>query len=382
MMKFSGRITAAVILLSTGASGSVHVQDLRQTAAKVFSAHGIQPQWDLAVPKSWLAAYERGQNWGAALDPVTEGYGPAIWQRQVFQFGIGTYSGSTVTWQKQPAGVNQPWLHHAAEWRPVGQAVGRLSRAAIHHETQVAERYLSTTLQATVASGCLQQVLGLTDWPRAFVYAMRLWNARVASVTVRYSVATGTQTDRLSLEHRGRWRISAVNDRGRAPVTCPPWTPPANAFPGTFAVGDSVMVDAQPYLQQMGITVDAAVSRQFDTGVSILAQEKRDHTLPPRVIIGLGTNGPMTQADFNAALAMLRGEKRVVVLTVREPRWWQGQVNSEVRRGAATFKNARIADWYATSAGHPEYFAGDGIHLTTAGALAYAHIVANALSDP
>jgi hypothetical protein len=142
------------------------------------------------------------------------------------------------------------------------------------------------------------------------------------------------------------------------------------------------MVDAQPYLQQMGITVDAAVSRQFDTGIAILSQLKANGNLPPRVVIGLGTNGPMTQSDFDSALVMLSGEKRVVVLTVREPRWWQSQVNAVIRAGARRYRNVRIADWYAASAGHPEYFAGDGIHLGTAGALAYSQVVADALGAP
>jgi hypothetical protein len=142
------------------------------------------------------------------------------------------------------------------------------------------------------------------------------------------------------------------------------------------------MVDAQPYLQTMGITVDAAVSRQFDTGVAILQQMLASGQLPPRVVVGLGTNGPMTQADFDGMLRMLRFEKRVVVLTVREPRWWEAQVNAVVRSGVKQYANARVADWYTASAGHPEYFAGDGIHLGPTGALAYAHVVASALRAP
>ena len=87
----------------------------------------------------------------------------------------------------------------------------------------------------------------------------------------------------------------------------------------------------------------------------------------------------MTQSDFNGMLSMLRHEKRVVVLTVREPRSWQNQVNAVVRAGAARFKNTRLADWYGFSAHHPEYFAPDGVHLQNSGTLAYAHVIANAL---
>jgi len=142
------------------------------------------------------------------------------------------------------------------------------------------------------------------------------------------------------------------------------------------------MVDGQPYLEQMGITVDAAVSRQFDTGVQILRDKEAAGTLPARVVVGLGTNGPMTQSDFDAMMKMLSGKARVVVLTVKEPRWWQNQVNAVIRAGVRKTKNGRIADWFAVSNGHPEWFAGDGIHPNSEGSLAYAHVIANALGGP
>jgi hypothetical protein len=38
-----------------------------------------------------------------------------------------------------------------------------------------------------------------------------------------------------------------------------------------------------------------------------------------------------------------------------------------------------IADWFAVSAGHPEFFVEDGVHLTVAGADAYSMTLAAAL---
>ncbi|HEV3312269.1 MAG TPA: hypothetical protein VG815_17290 [Chloroflexota bacterium] len=361
----------------------LRVQERRAVAAKTFSAHGIHPQWDLPVPKSWLQEYYAGRNWGAALEPVNGGPGAKTWEQQAFAGATGTYSSGRVAWRPAPKnGPKQPWLYQTKRWRPIGQTAGAFSRALEHQLTATAAQYLDSRLQQKTTASCLQKVVGLSNRPVAFTYTIRLWTGTAANVRVAYTTSSGTISNAYSMVHQPTWLINSIVRGNSGQITCPPWTPPSNAFPGTYSVGDSVMVDAQSYLQQMGITVDAAVSRQFDTGVAILQQLKNEGRLPPRVVIGLGTNGPMTQSDFDSALSMLSGEKRVVVLTVREPRWWQNDVNTVVRTGVKQFKNARVADWYTASSGHPEYFAGDGIHLGPAGALAYAHVVANALGGP
>jgi hypothetical protein len=75
----------------------------------------------------------------------------------------------------------------------------------------------------------------------------------------------------------------------------------------------------------------------------------------------------------------LGGVRRVVFVTVKEPRWWEGTVNSTLGAGVARWPNARLADWHAISWGHPSGFWADGIHLTPAGAAAYARLVAGAM---
>jgi hypothetical protein len=50
-------------------------------------------------------------------------------------------------------------------------------------------------------------------------------------------------------------------------------------------------------------------------------------------------------------------------------------------RVVPTFRNAALADWYAASAGHPEFFAADGVHPNQEGARAYVHVVVTALES-
>jgi hypothetical protein len=144
---------------------------------------------------------------------------------------------------------------------------------------------------------------------------------------------------------------------------------------GAVAIGDSVMLDAAAGLASHGITVDAAVSRQWDAGVAILSGLAASGRLPSEVVVGLSTNGPISDAMFDQMMAVLHGVGRVVFVTVKVPRFWQDANNSVLRAGVARWPNARLADWYALSWDQAGWFADDGYHLTPAGAAAYAQLV-------
>jgi hypothetical protein len=146
-----------------------------------------------------------------------------------------------------------------------------------------------------------------------------------------------------------------------------------------YAIGDSVMLDAAGGLERDGVVVDAAVSRQFIQGIVIAQWLRASGRLPRTVLIGLGTNGPFTNGSFDAMMQALRGVRRVVFVTVKEPRWWEENVNSTLLAGVARWPTARLADWHAISRDHPGWFWSDGIHLAPAGAAAYARLVAGAL---
>ena len=347
-------------------------------AAKEFSKHGIKPQWSLPVPKAWLAAYYAGVDYGPAIEPVRDGTSTA-WQQQTYTKETGTYRKSQVTWSKTETSTGSP----VAPWRHVAKKVTRFASALKNQDSLGAAQFAVPTLANAIINSCAQKVLGFDGWPSRVKFAIRLWNPGSASVKAVFVGTAGRVVDDLSLVNDKPWKVSAVQMRrgGTSSAACPPWSPPVNAFPDTYAVGDSVTVDAEPYLDQMGITVNAAVSRFFDTGIAILQQLKDEGELPPRVVIALGTNGGMSQADLFSAMRMLSGEKRIVLVTVREPRSWQDSTNATLK-SARRFRNVRIADWYAASAGHPEWFAPDGIHLGPEGAEALAHVIANALAEP
>jgi len=146
------------------------------------------------------------------------------------------------------------------------------------------------------------------------------------------------------------------------------------------AVGDSVLIDAEGDLQQdiPGIQVLGAVSRQWGDGESILQQLRSSDQLGAIVVVELGTNGPITSTEFGQMMSILQGASRVVFVTVHVDQPWQDPVNQVIESGVAQYPRAAVADWYALSSQHPEWFYSDGTHLPIGGdgAQALAALVA------
>lgn len=167
------------------------------------------------------------------------------------------------------------------------------------------------------------------------------------------------------------------------PLTSPPLPAPGPGFvPGhVTAVGDSVMLDYQTALEQdvPGIDVQAAVSRQWTTGETMLQQELAAGTLGAVVVVGLGTNGPITATDFDSMMTMLSGASRVVFVNVFVDRPWQDPNNAVLAAGVARHRNAVLADWYTLASQHPTWLYTTQTHLPIGGpgAQALAALVAS-----
>lgn len=196
---------------------------------------------------------------------------------------------------------------------------------------------------------------------------------------------------------RGQTRVGAevrptpvpASTTTSAPVA-PPTTAPLGAspppgpgfLPGVItAVGDSVMLDYQGALQQdlPGVRVDAAVSRQWADGETLLGQLRAAGQLGAVVIVGLGTNGPVTLGDFRSMMSILSGASRVVFVNVVVDRLWATSVNAVLSAGVAQYPRAVLADWAALESRDPGWVYADGTHLPIdgPGAQALAALVAS-----
>jgi hypothetical protein len=169
-------------------------------------------------------------------------------------------------------------------------------------------------------------------------------------------------------------------------TTAPTLPSPGPGFvPGhVTAVGDSVMIDYQGPLEAdiPGVAVEASVSRQWGDGESILSFLKAGHALGAEVIVGLGTNGPITAADFDSMMSILSGASRVIFVNTHVDRPWQDSNNAVLANGASRYPNVVVADWATLAAQHPEWFGLDGTHLAIngPGATALAALVASKLA--
>jgi hypothetical protein len=156
--------------------------------------------------------------------------------------------------------------------------------------------------------------------------------------------------------------------------------PPAVAAPsgGVLALGDSVMLGAANALAEAigGVEVDAAVSRQFTTGLELLLARRDEGRLPGTVVVHLGTNGSVAGETCDALMDALAG-RRVLLVTLQVPRSWEAG-NNAILRDCALRHGAGIADW-SSAADRPGQLAGDGYHLNPEGADAYAALIASVL---
>jgi hypothetical protein len=145
------------------------------------------------------------------------------------------------------------------------------------------------------------------------------------------------------------------------------------------------MLDYQDPLRTAipGIDVVAAVSRQWSDGEGVLQSMKASGQLGGEVIVGLGTNGPVTDGDFNTMMSILGGAARVVFVNVHVDRPWQNPNNAVLASGATRYPNVVIADWASLASQHPQWFGADGTHLAIdgPGADALAWLVASTLAN-
>jgi hypothetical protein len=135
------------------------------------------------------------------------------------------------------------------------------------------------------------------------------------------------------------------------------------------------MLGAASKLAEQGVWVDAKVGRQFKEGVELVTALNAGGLLGDVLVIHLGNNGPSTRERFEELMAQTTNVRLVVVLTVKVPKPWQGEVNTEVFDLPNRYPNVRLIDWNGLSQTQEGIFYSDGIHLRPAGQDVYTQLV-------
>jgi len=168
---------------------------------------------------------------------------------------------------------------------------------------------------------------------------------------------------------------SSVPETTEPPVTTAAPQPPIPYL----AVGDSVMLGAAPQLVEMGILVDAQVSRQMRDVVPVMQFLRDQDRFGIAVVVHLGTNGAVGSETLEAFMDTLTNVPKVVVMTVRAQRNWVTG-NNERLRALADRPNVILVDWEVLADECPgNCFYADGIHLRPEGREYYAMLLRGAL---
>ena len=144
---------------------------------------------------------------------------------------------------------------------------------------------------------------------------------------------------------------------------------------GLWVTGDSVILgihyelDARSHIA----IINARVGRQAPELIEVMRADKAN-ALESTVIFNLGNNNKLTSDQVLAIFDEVKNQPRIIVVNTAVPRGWRDENNALIAQYAALY-GATVIDWAAISAGHPEYFAPDGVHLVPAGVRAYVDAI-------
>ncbi|MFH5184386.1 acyltransferase family protein [Paenibacillus sp. TAB 01] len=150
---------------------------------------------------------------------------------------------------------------------------------------------------------------------------------------------------------------------------------------GVTAIGDSVLLDVEPYLLKLlpEAQVHAKVGRQMAEAYAIVEQLLAERKLGDTVIVELGTNGAFSKKQLDSLIDLIGDQRRILLVNTRVPRPWEDVVNTELSQTAEAHSNITLVDWFQASTNQDAFFAPDGVHLQPKGAEFYASLLAGAL---
>lgn len=131
-----------------------------------------------------------------------------------------------------------------------------------------------------------------------------------------------------------------------------------------YAIGDSVMLAAAPWLQERlpGIAIDAQVSRSMWTAPDLVRAAVDAGAMRPILLLGLATNGGVDPVDLQAVLDIVGPDRLVVVVNGQAPRDWIPIGNQTLADFARLERTVELANWHAAIAPQVFELASDQVH--------------------
>jgi lysophospholipase L1-like esterase len=157
--------------------------------------------------------------------------------------------------------------------------------------------------------------------------------------------------------------------------------PPKVSGRQVTAIGDSVMVASAAALNAAlpGIYINAEVSRAMANGLAVIQSLAARHELRRYVVVGLGTNGPVSAAQIRQLRRLIGSSRDLILINTFGPMTWEASVNKVLDAAGRHTARVSLADWHAVIAGHTSLLWPDDIHPRPAGAKLYAQTVLAAI---
>ena len=154
-----------------------------------------------------------------------------------------------------------------------------------------------------------------------------------------------------------------------------PSEPTATQEGGLWVTGDSVILGVRYELDARSniAIINARVGRQATELIEVMRADKAN-AADSTVIFNIGNNNKLTSDQVLAVFEEVKNQPRIIVVNTAVPRGWRDENNALIAQYAALY-GATVIDWASISAGHPEYFAPDGVHLVPAGVRAYVDAI-------
>jgi len=141
---------------------------------------------------------------------------------------------------------------------------------------------------------------------------------------------------------------------------------------GLWLTGDSVILGIRSVLgeNQSISLVNARIGRQAPELLQVIRHDLSQVKNSP-IVFNLGNNGVLVKSDVEAIFEEIKNQPKIIVVNTSVPRPWREENNALILEVASRYPQIRIVDWNSVSAGHPEYFAPDGVHLVPTGVNVY-----------
>ena len=128
-----------------------------------------------------------------------------------------------------------------------------------------------------------------------------------------------------------------------------------------------------------GIYINAQVGRAMIAGLEIVQILAADGELRHYVVVGLGTNGPVSDAQIRQLRRLIGPDRDLILVNTFGPMPWEASVNEVLDGAAQHTTSVSLADWHAAIAAHTDLLWPDGIHPQPSGAKLYARVVLAAI---